>query len=61
MSQTFAPVAEQMELLRRGAVDLVSEEDLTRKLERSRATGKPLAIKTGFDPSTPDLHSYNFV
>jgi len=56
MSQTFAPVAEQMELLRRGAVDLVSEEDLTRKLERSRATGKPLAIKTGFDPSTPDLH-----
>jgi len=56
MSQAFPPVAEQLELLKRGAVDLVSEEDLRRKLERSRKSGKPLAIKTGFDPSTPDLH-----
>jgi tyrosyl-tRNA synthetase len=53
---SFPPVDEQLELLRRGAVDLVSEEDLRRKLERSRATGKPLAVKAGFDPSSPDLH-----
>jgi tyrosyl-tRNA synthetase len=52
----FPPVDEQLELLRRGAVDLVSEEDLRRKLERSRQSGHPLAIKTGFDPSSPDLH-----
>jgi len=45
-----------MARLKRGAVDLVSEPDLRRKLERSRATGKPIAVKTGFDPSSPDLH-----
>lgn len=56
MTHAFPPVDEQMELLRRGAVDLVSEADLARKLERSRKTGKPLAVKTGFDPSSPDLH-----
>ncbi|MFN7942623.1 MAG: tyrosine--tRNA ligase [Thermoanaerobaculia bacterium] len=56
MKREFPPVDEQMALLQRGAVDLVSEADLRRKLERSRATGKPLAIKTGFDASTPDLH-----
>jgi tyrosyl-tRNA synthetase len=52
----FAAVDEQMALLQRGAVDLVSEADLRRKLERSRSTGKPLAVKAGFDPSSPDLH-----
>jgi tyrosyl-tRNA synthetase len=52
----FAPVAEQLEVLRRGAVDLISEEELAAKLERSRDTGKPLIIKVGFDPSAPDIH-----
>jgi tyrosyl-tRNA synthetase len=52
----FPPVDEQLALLRRGAVDLVSEEELTRKLERSRATGRPITVKAGFDPSSPDLH-----
>ena len=52
----FPPVSEQLELLQRGAVDLVDPEQLGAKLERSRATGKPLTVKTGFDPSTPDLH-----
>jgi len=56
MGTNFPPVDEQLALLRRGAVDLVSETDLRRKLERSRATGKPLAVKAGFDPSSPDLH-----
>ena len=56
MTRAFRPVDEQLEVLRRGAVDLVSEADLARKLERSRKTGKPLAVKTGFDPSSPDLH-----
>jgi tyrosyl-tRNA synthetase len=52
----FSPVSEQLELLQRGAVDLVDLEQLRAKLERSRATGRPLTVKTGFDPSTPDLH-----
>ncbi len=56
MTTNFAPVGEQLEHLKRGAVDLVDEEQLRRKLERSRQTGKPLTVKTGFDPSSPDLH-----
>jgi len=55
-AQTFPPVDEQMALLTRGAVDLVDAEQLRAKLTRSRKTGKPLTIKTGFDPSSPDLH-----
>jgi tyrosyl-tRNA synthetase len=52
----FLPVAQQMALLERGAVDLVDAAQLRAKLERSLATGEPLTVKTGFDPSTPDLH-----
>jgi tyrosyl-tRNA synthetase len=52
----FPPVEEQMDLLRRGAVDLVDEAQLRAKLERSHRTGQPLLVKTGFDPSSPDLH-----
>jgi tyrosyl-tRNA synthetase len=54
--RTFPPVDEQMALLTRGAVDLVTEEELRRKVERSRATGKPLTVKVGFDPTAPDIH-----
>ncbi len=43
---------EQLQLLRRGAVEILLEEELLRKLER----GKPLRIKAGFDPTAPDLH-----
>ncbi len=56
MPSHFSPVEEQLEILRRGAVHLVDEPQLRAKLERSRATGKPLTIKAGFDPSSPDLH-----
>ncbi len=45
-----------MELLSRGAVDLVDEAQLRAKLERSARSGLPLTVKTGFDPSSPDLH-----
>jgi tyrosyl-tRNA synthetase len=53
---SFAPVDEQLEVLRQGAVDLVSEQELELKLERSRTTGKPLVVKVGFDPTAPDIH-----
>jgi tyrosyl-tRNA synthetase len=52
----FAAPAEQIEILKKGAVQIIQVEDLMKKLERSRANGKPLTIKVGFDPSAPDLH-----
>ncbi|MEX2610683.1 MAG: tyrosine--tRNA ligase [Gemmatimonadota bacterium] len=52
----FPPVQEQMDAIRRGAVEVIPEEDLVRKLERSRQADTPLVIKQGFDPTRPDLH-----
>ncbi len=49
-------VEEQIDLIERGTVDLISREDLVKKLKRSLSTGKPLKIKAGFDPTAPDLH-----
>jgi tyrosyl-tRNA synthetase len=53
---TFPPVAEQMEILRKGAAEIIRPEDLEAKLERSRKERKPLRVKVGFDPSAPDIH-----
>ena len=50
------PVDEQIAILKRGVVDLVSEDDLRRKLTRSLETGQPLRVKLGADPTRPDLH-----
>src|SRR6056297_2250560 len=52
----FPPVNEQMDVLRRGVEELVPEEDLAEKVERSRETETPLIAKLGCDPSRPDLH-----
>jgi tyrosyl-tRNA synthetase len=52
----FAPVAEQMEYIQREALEILPEETLERKLDRSRRTGEPLRVKQGFDPTRPDLH-----
>jgi tyrosyl-tRNA synthetase len=52
----FPPVAEQMAVIRRHAVDLLPEDELVAKLERSRQTSTPLVVKLGFDPTRPDLH-----
>lgn len=52
----FAPVEEQLQIILRDAVEAIPEGDLVRKLERSRATGEPLRVKQGFDPTRPDLH-----
>jgi tyrosyl-tRNA synthetase len=43
---------EQLAELRRGAVDIISEADLAKRIAR----GKPLRVKAGFDPTAPDLH-----
>ncbi len=56
MSSGFLPPDEQMELLLRGAVDVVEKDALRQRLEQSRKEGRPLLVKTGFDPTAPDLH-----
>jgi tyrosyl-tRNA synthetase len=59
---TFAPVHEQLDLITKGAAELVpaaesgAPDALRARLEESRKTGKPLRIKAGFDPTAPDLH-----
>ena len=53
---TYASINEQMDLIRRGAEEIIPEEELVRKLERSRSESSPLTIKLGCDPSRPDLH-----
>ncbi|HET6764146.1 MAG TPA: tyrosine--tRNA ligase, partial [Longimicrobiaceae bacterium] len=53
---SFAPVAEQMDLIRQGALEIVPEDALVRKLENSARTGQPLVVKQGFDPTRADLH-----
>ncbi|MEI7812981.1 MAG: tyrosine--tRNA ligase, partial [Ignavibacteria bacterium] len=52
----FPPVNEQMDLIRRGASEIIPEEELLRKLEKSIKENKPLNIKLGCDPTRPDLH-----
>lgn len=52
----FKPVAEQLELIRKGAAEIIREDELKAKLERSRKTGKPLRAKLGVDPTAPDIH-----
>ena len=47
---------EQLTYLTKGCVDVVRFNELRAKLERSGATGQPLTVKVGFDPTAPDLH-----
>jgi tyrosyl-tRNA synthetase len=49
-------VEEQMAVIRQGVVEIIPEEDLRRKLERSIRENEPLVIKQGFDPTAPDIH-----
>ncbi|MBF0628886.1 MAG: tyrosine--tRNA ligase [Magnetococcales bacterium] len=49
-------IREQMAVIRRGTAQIISEEALEQKLARALQTGVPLKIKTGFDPTAPDLH-----
>ncbi len=52
----FLPVDEQLAYIKKGAAEIVKESELRSKLERSFASGKPLRVKAGFDPTAPDLH-----
>src|SRR5271155_1456998 len=61
-STSFLPVAAQMDLITKGAAEIIPPADspaadgLRARLEESRRIGTPLRIKAGFDPTAPDLH-----
>lgn len=52
----FPSINEQMDLIKRGVVEIIPEDELVKKIEKSIKTSKPLNIKLGCDPSRPDLH-----
>ena len=49
-------VERQLQVIRRGVAEIVPEDELRKKIERSVVTGTPLKIKLGLDPSAPDIH-----
>jgi tyrosyl-tRNA synthetase len=49
-------IDEQLAYLRKGTVETIREPELRAKLEKSAATGKPLRVKLGADPTAPDIH-----
>nr|ADI22019.1 tyrosyl-tRNA synthetase [uncultured myxobacterium HF0200_01L06] len=56
MSAERREVERQLERMREGAVDFIGEEELAGRLERALGEGRPLRVKLGMDPSSPDLH-----
>jgi tyrosyl-tRNA synthetase len=52
----FMTIDEQIAFIKKGAVDVIREDDLRKKLEHSAKTGKPLRVKLGADPTAPDIH-----
>jgi tyrosyl-tRNA synthetase len=53
---SFAPVDQQLAYLKKGAAEIIREEELQAKLAKSAKTGKPLRAKLGVDPTAPDIH-----
>ena len=53
---TFLSIDKQMELIRHGVEEIIPEDALIKKLEKSKKHNTPLIIKLGCDPSRPDLH-----
>ncbi|MCX5709023.1 MAG: tyrosine--tRNA ligase [Candidatus Omnitrophica bacterium] len=49
-------IKQQLEVIKRGAVEIISEAELVRKLEICQKEKRPLRVKAGFDPTAPDIH-----
>jgi tyrosyl-tRNA synthetase len=49
-------ISKQLEIIKRGAVEIISEDELRTKLQESARQKRPLNIKAGFDPTSPDIH-----
>lgn len=54
-------VEEQLKIIKRGAINIISEQELIAKLNRSIKTKKPLRVKLGLDPTAPDIHIGNAI
>ncbi len=52
----FKPVQEQLEILKKGAAEIIREEELKAKLLQAAQSGKPLRVYLGVDPTAPDIH-----
>src|ERR1700681_4224923 len=52
----FKSAEQQLAYLKKGAHEIIREEDLRAKLEKSRKSGRPLRAKLGVDPTAPDIH-----
>lgn len=50
------PIEEQIKIIKKGAAEVISEEELREKLIRSEQDGRPLIVKLGLDPTAPDIH-----
>ncbi len=50
------PIEQQVELIKRGTLEIIPEDELRAKLKKSQETGKPLKLKLGLDPTAPDIH-----
>jgi len=57
----FKDVDEQLEIILRGTVDIVTKEELTNKIKKSIKENKPLRVKLGLDPTAPDIHIGNAI
>ena len=53
---SFKEPKEQLEIIKRGTEEIISEEELLSKLKKSKEQDTPLKVKAGFDPTAPDLH-----
>jgi tyrosyl-tRNA synthetase len=53
---TFAPLEDQLDLITKGAAEIIPLDGLKERIAQSIASGRPMRIKAGFDPTAPDLH-----
>src|SRR5260221_8692890 len=56
MTANFKPVAEQLAYLKKGVAEIIREDELKARLEKSFKTGVPLRVYLGVDPTAPDIH-----
>src|SRR6476660_7031054 len=56
MTASFKPVAEQLAYLKKGVAEIIREDELRVRLEKSCKTGVPLRVYLGVDPTAPDIH-----
>jgi len=49
-------IKEELRIIKRGTEEIISEEELMKKIKKSRKEKRPLRVKQGFDPNAPDIH-----